>query len=376
MTVPKDTAVSAAAAPPAPTATRPVATAPRPSPTPRLRGDPPEGLVRITRLGHTLLDVPVQVVAVSRSASLVLASTPGDADEVPVQVARRLSTAEGVMTVDAADGTSWAGAAVGPWGDGIRVALCGRAVTDGGRSRAALTDLAALAGEVLRLQVSEHDAEGLRELLGTASHDLRNPLSVLRAGLETLALHSDDLPSGQTERIAEVAVRQARRMSGMIDGLLSLNGLGEEVDRTVVDLRDLAGDAVEAGRLSHELVELRLERELPDEPVLVRAIPDSLARVLTNLVTNAAVHGGGTVWVGLEVQDHEAVLRVSDDGPGMPKDSALDTGEQAQRAGGHGLGLVIATRIVRAQGGTIAYDDRPGGGTIVELRLPVAASAD
>lgn len=374
MTVPKDVVV-AEDSPPAAVGTA-VAGAP-PAPTPRLRADPPPGLVRVTRLGHALLDAPVQVVAVSRAANVVLASTPADTGEVPVQVARRMSTAEGVMTVDAADGTSWVGAAVGPWGDGIRVALCSRALPDGGRTRAALTDLAALAADVLRLEVSEHESDGLRQLLGTASHDLRNPLSVLRAGLETLALHSDDLPSGQTERIAEVAVRQARRMSGMIDGLLSLNGLGEEVDRTTMDLRTLAEDAVEAGRLSHELVDLRLEEPLPGRPVLVRAIPDSLARVLTNLVTNAAVHGGGTVWVGLDVRGHDAVLRVSDDGPGMPKDSALDTGEQAQRAGGHGLGLVIASRIVQAHEGSIDYHDRPGGGTVVEIVLPcVAWSAD
>lgn len=331
---------------------------------------PPEGLVRLTRLGHALLGRPVQVVAVSRTATALLATTPSDAPAVPTGVARRLATAEGAITVDHAGDVSWSGASVGAWGRGIMVCLCAHAVPDGGRTRAALTDLAALASDVLRLDAAQRDADGLRELLGTASHDLRNPLSVLRAGLETLTLHADDLPPGQGERIAELAVRQARRMGGMIDGLLSLHGLEAEADHEPLDLRTLAEDALEAGRLSHELVELRRLAPLPDEPVMVRGVPDLLARLLTNLVTNAAVHGGGHVWVGLSADDTTAVLRVEDDGPGMPGDSGLDTGQRADRAGGHGLGLVIANRIVGHHGGTIAHWDRDGGGTVIEIRLP------
>ncbi len=331
---------------------------------------PPEGLTRLTRLGHALLGRPVQVVAVSRTATALLAATPSDAPAVPASVARRLATAEGPVTVDHAGDVSWSGAAVGAWGKGILVCLCAHAVPDGGRTRAALSDLAALAGDVLRLEAATEDARGLRELLGTASHDLRNPLSVLRAGLETLTLHADDLPPGQGERIAELAVRQARRMGGMIDGLLSLHGLEEQADLTPLDLRTLVRDALDAGRLSHELVELGQLWPLPDRPVRVRGVADSLARLLTNLVTNAAVHGGGHVWVGLRADDETAVLRVEDDGPGMPRDSGLDTGERADREGGHGLGLVIACRIVAVHGGTIEHRDRDGGGTVIEITLP------
>ncbi len=341
-------------------------------PTPRLRATPPAGLARITRLGHAMLDRPVQVVAVSRTNAGVLAATPSDAVSVPVQVAQRLSTAEGVMTIDGPDGTTWVGAGIDAWGERMRVTICAPAGNDGGRTRATLTDLAALAGDVLRLDTAQQDAAGLRELLGTASHDLRNPLTVLRAGLETLALHSDDLPEGQTERIAELVVRQARRMATMIDGMLSLHGLEDDLTHEEIDLRTLARDAVEAGRLSHELVQLQLLGDLPANPVVVRGLPDSLARVLTNLVTNAAIHGGGHVWVGLDVHGREAVMSVADDGPGMPGNGALDTGQRAHRRGGHGLGLIIAARIIDGHDGSIGYRDREGGGTVVELTLPLA----
>ena len=337
----------------------------------RVRLVPPEGLRRVTRLGHALLETPVRIVLATRDGARTLVATPSDVPPVPHVVAQRLSTATSAMTVEAPDGTTWFGAAVGPWRRGGRVSICTTKVLDGGRTRATLNDLAALAAEVLRRDVVEDEADGLRELLGTASHDLRNPLSVLRAGLETLALHPDALPDGQTERIADLAVRQARRMTGMIDGLLSLHGLEDDGRHEEFDLRVLARDAVEAGRLCHDLVDLRLQGELPSKPVVVRGVPDSLARVLTNLVSNAAVHGGDRVWVGLGVDEGEATVTVADDGPGMPADSALDTGRRASRSGGHGLGLVIAQRIVDAHHGRIGYSDRPGGGTVVELTLPL-----
>lgn len=337
-----------------------------------VRATPPEGLRRVTRLGHALLGTPVQVVAVSPISAGLLASTPHEVAPVPLAVAWRLSRAQGALTVETSEGTVWAGAAVDGWGRRIHVCLCTTPVADGGRTRAALNDLAALASDVLRLDGALDDNAALLELLGTASHDLRNPLSVLRAGLETLTLHGDELPDGQPERIAELAVRQARRMGGMIDGLLSLTGLEEGAEREELDLRDLARDAVEAGRLCHERVVLQLAGSLPEEPVVVRGVSDSLARVVTNLVSNAASHGGGQVWIGLDVHAAEATLSIADDGPGMPGDSALDTGRRASRGGGHGLGLVIARRIVAAHDGSIGYHDREGGGTVVQLTLPLA----
>lgn len=119
-------------------------------------------------------------------------------------------------------------------------------------------------------------------------------------------------------------------------------------------------------------MQLELIGDLPGEPVVVRGLPDSLARVLTNLVTNAAIHGGGHVWVGLDVHGREATITVGDDGDGMPDDSALDTGERTHRSGGHGLGLIIAGRIIDGHDGSIGYRERDGGGTIVEITLPLA----
>lgn len=332
---------------------------------------PAQGMTRITRLGHAMLGAPVQLVAVANSSASVVAATPADAGAVPLEVARRLTGATGVTTITAPDGTRWSGAAVGRWVPGMRVALCTSAADDD-RTRAALADLAALAADVLRVDAAVEDAADLRELLGTASHDLRNPLSVLRAGLETLTMHAGDLPAGHTERIADLAARQARRMGSMIDGLLCVTGLSRDEDHEDVDLGQLVRDAVEAARLSHGPVEIELVGALPDGPVIVRGVTDALARLLANLVTNAAIHGGGRVWINLQLHGQEASITVADDGPGMPANSALGTGERVHRTGGHGLGLVIARRIVTAHGGSIGHHERAGGGTIVEFTLALA----
>lgn len=369
-----------------PTSTSARSSAPAPpAPTP-----PPDGLARVTRLGHSLLCRPVQVVAVSRSTAGLLAATPSDADAVPLDVARRIAMAEGPVSVEDLSGRWWFGSAVGASDAGVRVTICvpanevpasphtGRAGPPDDE-RAVLVDLAALAGDVLRLDAAHEDAADLRELLGTVSHDLRTPLSVLRAGLETLWLHEEELPPGQADRIAELAVRQARRMTGMIDGLLSLHGLEDDDGREDVDLRDLVRDAVEAGRVGHETVEFHLDLPPPHTPTVVRGLTDALARVLTNLVTNAAVHGGGQVWVELATPTSDpdadagsdAVVTVGDDGSGMPEDSPLATGRRARRSGGHGLGLVISRRIVAGHRGEVSHRPRPGGGTVVEVRLPL-----
>lgn len=356
-----------------PDAARPQSPSRPPAPLP---GSAPAGLDRVARLGHQLLQGPVEIVAVSPAGSALLAAAPDERGNVPLAVARRLADADGVLTLPGPGGTTWSGAAAGTRGTGIRVTVCVPRTLEDDAHRSALGDLAELAADTLRLQSSREDVAALRELIGTASHDLRTPLSVLRAGLETLTIHGDELPDGQRERIADLAVRQARRMHGMLDGLLSLHGLEDESDheQEAVDLSTLVRDALEAGRLTHDLAELQLAGPLPTGPVVVRGVTDSLARVLTNLVSNAAVHGGGRVWLGLEVAGDTAVVTVADDGPGMPDDTPLTTGERAPRDGGHGLGLLITRRIVANHLGSIRQRPRGGGGTVIELRLPLAPS--
>lgn len=337
-------------------------------PVPRIEElEAPPALERLTRLGHASLGAAVRVVALTTRRAGLVAGAPGDGPEVPVARARELGRSGAVTTTS--DGR-WSGAAIGTVSEGVRTVLCVDTAIRTPAVRTALQDLVALGGRALVTERLEREAEQLRLLLGTASHDLRNPLSVLRAGLETLTLHGDRLPDGQAERIAELAVRQAVRMETMIDGLLTLHSTDEAPPSDIVDVCDLVTEAVDAARLGNEGTAIELSGGFPCDEVPITGDRDALARMLTNLLSNAATHGGGRVWVSLTVTDDRACVSVADDGPGLPDDSALDTGERADRRGGHGLGLVIAQRVALLHGGSITHHDRGHGGTVVEVSLP------
>ncbi len=329
-------------------------------------------LRRVARLARTLVGAPVQVYAVNARAVRRLVAVPPDAAEAPADVVRTLATAEGSEPVTAQDGSHWFGAPIVLQSERQRAVLCARIADPGGEVRSAFADLASLAATAIRLEDSQNNVEALRELLGTASHDLRNPLTVLRAGLETLALHTEDIGPEAADRIAELAVRQSRRMTRMIDAMLALHGMEDGIAFEDVDLAEVVADVLESGRLAHQLVDMRLLGQLTPGRAVVRGIPDALNRLMTNLVTNAAVHGHGRVWVCLRVDDTHAEILVEDDGPGMPAHGPLDGGEREHRPGGHGLGLVIARRIVVTHGGEIDHERRDGGGTRVLVRLPIS----
>jgi signal transduction histidine kinase len=125
---------------------------------------------------------------------------------------------------------------------------------------------------------------------------------------------------------------------------------------------------------------------LPEAALVVDGDPDRLLQVVSNLLTNAAKYTdpGGHVWVSLESEGEQAVLRVRDDGIGIAAEllpSIFDLFVQAERdsnrsEGGLGIGLSLVKRLVEMHGGTVeAKSDGPGRGTELVVRLPLAAAA-
>ncbi|HYX91553.1 MAG TPA: ATP-binding protein [Myxococcaceae bacterium] len=217
-------------------------------------------------------------------------------------------------------------------------------------------------------------------MLGILGHDLRNPLSAVRA-LASLLLEREDLPGDARESVEEIG-RAGQRMLEMIETLLDFSkgrfqgGLPiapvqadlHEVCRTAVD--ELL--AAEPGRA----IELQLDgngRGIWD--------PARIAQVVSNLVANALEHGArhGTVRVSVGGDDEEAVLEVENQGPAISPElmavmfqpfsrgSALRDASQAR---GLGLGLYIVSQIVSAHGGTIAVHSSEQRGTRFTVRLP------
>lgn len=214
------------------------------------------------------------------------------------------------------------------------------------------------------------------ELTAMAAHDLRAPLTVINAFLDLLAA---GLPQEQLDRALRVARRSVRRMDEMLDDLLhaaraEAGGLPEPASEA--RLVTIAEDVLAEMRVAHPDVRFDLVAE--DDPVVV-ARGTGLARVLTNLLSNAVEHcpPAEPVLLSVSCRNGRATLSVEDAGPGLPAEARKRVLERFQcqergRVGGHGLGLYIVRSIVGAHGGSVELGESPRGGTRVTVELPPA----
>jgi signal transduction histidine kinase len=200
-------------------------------------------------------------------------------------------------------------------------------------------------------------------MLGALGHDLRTPLAALRIRAENV--------EHETERAR--MVETIEDMSAMLEDILSLARLGRakgEAER--LDLSALVDSAIEDFR------DLGAPVELDDgERVVVTGQANLLKRALRNLIDNAVRHGGGAK-VRVREEDGQAIVEIDDEGPGIPEDklqavlepfARLDA-SRSREAGGSGLGLALASAIVREHGGELTLANREGGGLRAMIELP------
>jgi signal transduction histidine kinase len=223
--------------------------------------------------------------------------------------------------------------------------------------------------------------EGQRELVAGASHELRTPLARIRVSLSLAA----EAPSADLPRHLRDIDEDVSALETLVGDLLTASRLdtggAPALRREIVDPRALV-----------EQARLRLARLHPGRQVEVRAEPtapvagdpDLLARVLDNLLDNAARYSEGTpLEVALAPAEGGVTFSVRDHGIGItPEDQARlftpffrTDRSRARHTGGAGLGLLLSRRVVEAHGGRIALESRPGEGTLVRVWLPAAASA-
>lgn len=233
------------------------------------------------------------------------------------------------------------------------------------------------------LQRLATSVERERAFVDDASHELRTPLAVLMGELE-LALTSDD--PDEIRQGVQVAHRESRRLAALAQDMLVLarERAGGPPAGTVLDLRSLASGAVR--RLQPLTATVIRVEDASAGGAAVRVVGDRdrLERVLLNIINNAVEAGAGQVSVRVGQDRQEAVLDVSDDGPGFPLAFLPHAFERFRRADpartrtghvGSGLGLAIVGVIVRGHGGEVTADNLSVlGGARVVVRLPVAAS--
>jgi signal transduction histidine kinase len=349
-----------------------------PPPGQKLSGEPPTG----GAIGQGSIDNGEQIVtykAVSAGGKRLLVSVTSPLDGV-----RR--------SVDTVASTLWAGIPLLVAGVGLLIwFLVGRALRPVESIRTEVEDIThttmhrrvpepASTDEVARLARTmnsmldrlEAAAAQQRRFVSDASHELRSPITAMRADLE-VALR--DTSETDWEALAQRALGETDRLARLVDDLLELARLDEGATRPydAVDIDELVlhDVAARANGIALHADDVSAGRVEGDRR--------QLAQIVRNLLDNATRHARSHVALGVREEDGTVVLTVDDDGDGIAdadrtrvfeRFARLDEG-RARDAGGAGLGLAVVDRVVAAHGGTVRVLTSPLGGARFEVRLPV-----
>ena len=227
---------------------------------------------------------------------------------------------------------------------------------------------------------------GLRRFTADASHELKTPLTVMRADVERAMA----VPGATNEQLValEEALQETTRMADLVESLLTLARADEgrfDLHREPVALGSLARDVFETAMILGEGANLTVVMAR-DDPATVLADATRLRQLCLNLVTNAIKYtpAGGRVELALERRGAEVLFSVKDSGIGISAADLPHVFERFWRAdharsrsaerGGFGLGLAISQYIAQAHGGGLTVTSRLGRGSQFTVTLPVAAS--
>jgi PAS domain S-box-containing protein len=236
-----------------------------------------------------------------------------------------------------------------------------------------------------RLRNTDHRKD---EFLATLAHELRNPLAPIRNALEIMRVNGGDR-SAVEQASRQMIERQLEQMVRLVDDLLDVSRITRgklELRKTRVELAAVVKSAVETSRPLIDTARHALTIELPRQPVFLHADPVRLAQVFANLLNNAAryMDQGGRILLKAERIGTQLVVRVKDEGVGIPADAlprifdmfAQVDETQARSRAGLGIGLTLVKRLVELHGGDVeAHSEGAGRGAELIVRLPVAGAA-
>ncbi len=247
-------------------------------------------------------------------------------------------------------------------------------------------ELRAAAEENARLVESLRDADRRKdEFLAVLAHELRNPLAPIRTGLQLLRM----APAPEVAPPArDVMERQLTHMVRLIDDLLDVSRISRgriALRRERVTVRSVVDLAVEGSRPFLEAGRHTFLARVPEEPLELEADPTRMAQVISNLLTNAARYtpSGGRIELTVERDADRAVIRVTDNGLGIPPEMLPKVWEmftQVNRKlersqGGLGIGLSLVRRLVELHGGTAtAESEGLLRGSTFTVRVPLATT--
>ena len=222
--------------------------------------------------------------------------------------------------------------------------------------------------------------ENQREFIHEASHELRNPLAVIRTNVDVV-LSDPDAPAEDLRSAGEVVGRSAERMTTLVDDLLVYARQGTRTMREEeFDLAELVDHLADDFVASAEAADLRLTKQLPTETLPVCGDGPAVRRAVANLIANAVrlAPEGTTITVSADRFDDWNFISVADEGPGIAPENHMRVfqrfwrgdRELARQQGRSGLGLTIVRQIVEAHGGRVDLASDIGRGSTFVLWFP------
>lgn len=198
-----------------------------------------------------------------------------------------------------------------------------------------------------------------RRFLDDAAHQLRSPITSIRACAETLQL---DVTPDQRDRLLQAICRESERAGRLMAGLLRMARLRQEVamELEATDVVALCERQVDSARLDSPHLDITTVA-VGRAHGLVKVGAGAIGEILSNLVDNARRHARSRIELRVDVGPDQVELRVSDDGPGLPEgqiESVFERFVSLDNQGGSGLGLAIARELARAHGGDLTYEGR------------------
>ena len=218
-------------------------------------------------------------------------------------------------------------------------------------------------------------------LLRAVSHDLRTPLTSIMGNADSLITCGDTLDPDTRSQLYSDIYQDAQWLNGMVENLLSasrMTGGKLNLNMTTELIDDMISEAID--HLSRQLKRFVLQRIRSEELLFVRADARLIVQMIINLLDNAVKYApeGSTITIGAAAQEDKVVVRIADNGPGIPDDqkdlifdlfysSGNPTGDSRR---GLGIGLSLCDSIVRAHGGTISVSDNEPHGAVFAFSLP------
>ena len=258
---------------------------------------------------------------------------------------------------------------------------------------AAFTDITAQKAMEEELSKSEKKALALvnelekadknkNEFISVLSHELRNPLAAILAGMEVLDITKD---ARQKSKVKEIMNRQTNQLCKLVDDLLELTRINQnmiKLKRKIIDLNEAIKGVIEDFEYEFEMNGIELEAKIQTEQIMLYADPVRLTQAVGNLLNNALkfTHKGGKACLMLQQENEDAVILVQDNGIGIAPQNLphlftpfMQVNTSLERStGGLGLGLSIVKNVVGLHGGTVcAHSEGLEMGASFSIRLPI-----